>query len=243
MDMEDKSKLMDYLYNEMSPEEIVEFEKELASSPELREELEEMRHTLGMLGEYQEEEKIAPVFLLPERKKSSGIWWKTGLSVAASLVLVLFLAAFAGMQLQMKGDTWVLSFSKNPPPPATNFQEMSALEQRLRALETQQSYANSTTKETVNLNKDTLEQIIHALQKTQNEQLQLALKGVRAEQQEDLQTAILTLFELLDQRRQEDLVLIARSLQEVQDNSEELFFQTDELLGQIIMAMNTQNSK
>lgn len=243
MDMEDKSKLMDYLYNEMSPEEIIEFEKELLSSPQLREELEDMRHTLGMLGEYQEEEKITPVFLLPERKKSSGIWWKTGLSIAASLLLVLFLAAFSGMQLQMNENAWVLSFSKNTPPEVTNFQDMSALEQRLRALETQQSYVNSTTKETVNLNKDTLEQIIHALQKTQNEQLQLALKGVRAEQQEDLQTAILTLFELLDQRRQEDLVLIARSLQEVQDNSEELFFQTDELLGQIIMAMNTQNSK
>jgi hypothetical protein len=245
MDMEDKSKLMEYLYGEMSETEKIAFEKEIKANPELLEELEELKSTLGIMKEYKEQEQTAPIFLLPERKQGLGMWWKGSLSIAAGLALLLLFGALLGIEIQTPNQTWKLSLSKSPDVIESGM-ELASLEDRLRALENQsklnpQTIADVQTND--GISKESLERIIKHLQEAQTQQLQSSLHRVRQDQQEDLQKAIFTLFELLEERRQEDLILIAQSLQEVQENSEELFLQTDEMVGQLIVALNNKNSK
>ena len=231
---EARNQLMDYLYDEMEPEQKKEFEKVLEQSSGLKKELAELTSTreliqsapsevpphnmlMMMPGTESDKEESEPA------EKVNGIGSSffsrfpaaaTVLSAAASLLIILIGAALTDLNMGQDKDGFYLAFGER--------------------FETQQE--ESFTREEVYDLMEQMQQQNSALMATMVEELQ-------RRQEEQLTQAVGVMADYVEEQRQEDLRLISRSLVQLQENTYNRFRQTDETLGDLIYAISYQQNQ
>lgn len=105
--------LMAYLYGELEGAEKEAVEKYLFEHPEARVKMEQFQQMRNVLGHVKDKEVIAPPIFVGDNK-STFVWnapyFKTIVSIAASLLLVIFVGKIAGMRIQVQDSALRISF-------------------------------------------------------------------------------------------------------------------------------------
>lgn len=109
---------MDYLYQEMTPEEAKAFETELADNPDLKQQLLAFEQTRSSLSLVEDKEVVAPSFVIETRGsarvsffQSMAFQWVG--SVAASLVLLLVMGYLFQFNLSRTTNGYQLGFGSD----------------------------------------------------------------------------------------------------------------------------------
>lgn len=112
-----ESELMAYLYGELEGEAKIKVEYYLSQHVEERRALENLHSVSNLLGRVKDKEVIAPPIFIGDGKQRH-FWdvpyFKTIMSIAASLLLVMMVAYFTGAQIKMGGNEFKISFGKQP---------------------------------------------------------------------------------------------------------------------------------
>ncbi|NBB77652.1 MAG: hypothetical protein GVY02_09755 [Bacteroidetes bacterium] len=231
---EARNQLMDYLYDEMEPDQKKEFKKMLEQSPELKKELNELKSTRDLIqsapsevpshnilmmmpvseSEKQESEPGGKVNGLRSSFFSRFPAAATILTAAASLLFILIGAALTDLNMGQGEDGFYLGFGER----------------------TERQLEESFTREEVYELMEQMQQQNSALMATMVEELQ-------RRQEEQLTQAVGVMADYVEEQRQEDLRLISRSLVQLQENTYNRFRQTDETLGDLIYAISYQQNQ
>lgn len=233
MDSNDaQSKLMDYLYDEMEPEERHKFEEILRSNPDLQQELDEMQLTRKLLSEDTGEITPGNLMLIKTGSDSSsgkddrtaasekvtGLKLFTG--VAAAILLAFALFSFANLQITHSDRGTLISFGDVPPSQPVD--EPASTE----AFITETEFYG----------------MMSELQEQNNRVTAAALEQTREQHQQQLENVIETLTAYYDRRRQQDLVLVSEGLAQLEEETYYRFLQTEEALEDLIFALNVQQT-
>jgi hypothetical protein len=113
----DEAAWMAYLYNEMTGEEKEKMEQYLATNPEAAKELASMQALRKMLGTVRDKEVIAPPIVIGETQKR--FFWnssafRTSMSIAASLVMVILVGRIAGTEINYANNELSIRFGGTP---------------------------------------------------------------------------------------------------------------------------------
>lgn len=209
---------MDYLYDEMDDAEKREFEKVLETDPKFKNELEELQSTRKALDTVSlDSAELKPFRFNPDQnsasanspKSNSKFYSLMKFGMAAAILLAgMMILAFSGVQFGKTSDGYYLAIGSQPESVQQGISE---------------------------------EDVMNLL--TQIQQENTLLMAALAEQTQQQQTAQLEealnlLTAYYDQRRQQDLLLIAEGLTQLEEDTYYRFLQTDETLGDIIYALS-----
>jgi hypothetical protein len=130
-----ENELMDFLYGELEGAEKEKVEKYLLENPQARLELEQLRNVRALLSQVKDKEVIAPPIFVGDSKRHS-LWqtpyFKTVVSIAASLILVILVGRFSGLQIHYGERELRIGFGKEeqviPMEEVTSTAALSAAE-------------------------------------------------------------------------------------------------------------------
>jgi hypothetical protein len=220
--------LMDYLYDELPADKRIEMERIIAEDSSLQDELEEMEQTRSLLQLAPEKKPQAPLIILQpgtrtesssEKKQKAGFAGLppaavTALSIAASILIILFGSSLAGLQVSSGPEGFSAGFGEMAEMP-DNRENVSVTDEDLMRLAEQIRTENSL--------------LISAM-----------MDDLQDQQREQLQEAIQVLNTYYVQQREEDLNIIADGMNQLQVETAYKFLQTDETIENIIYALNNQ---
>jgi|SRR6056297_3666549 len=225
---EARQKLMEYLYDELPVDKRAEMEQMIAEDPTLKEELEEMKQMRKLMKFAPQEKPQSPlVFLQPDAQGTSRNDRKnkksfaglppaavTALSIAASVLIILFGSSLAGLQVTSSPEGFSVGFGEMAEVTETG-ENMSVTDEDLMRLAEQIRTENSL--------------LISAM-----------MDDLQDQQRQQLQEAIQVLNTYYVQQREEDLNIIADGMNQLQVETAYKFLQTDETIENIIYALNNQ---
>lgn len=195
--------LMAYLYGELEGEEKERVERYLLENPQERQALESMRNIRSMLGQVEDQEVIAPPIFVGEPRRRM-LWdapyFKTIVSIAASVIIIMMVGLFSGLQMSFKNQEFRLSFGEPQPQPepvqqaiqpavltAQQVQEMinasmdrnnTALEASLK--ETQQDL-NTSIRKSLAANSGKVDQLVRQASHASQDQVKEYVASLRTE--------------------------------------------------------------
>ncbi|NBB77044.1 MAG: hypothetical protein GVY02_06660 [Bacteroidetes bacterium] len=226
---EARHKLMEYLYDELPIDEKSELERIIAADPSLKEDLKEMKQMRKLMQFAPKEKSQSPlVFIEPgaqgapqnEQKKNkkhvAGLPRAavTALSIAASILIILFGSALAGLQVTSSAAGFTIGFGEAATVPEED-NRVGVTDEDLMRLAEQIRTENSL--------------LISAM-----------MDDLQDQQRQQLQEAIQVLNTYYVQQREEDLNIIADGMNQLQVETAYKFLQTDETIENIIYALNNQ---
>ncbi len=110
-----ESELMAYLYGELEGEAKRKVENYLSQNADERSALKNLQSVRNLLGGVKDKEVIAPPIFIDDAKQRY-FWdvpyFKTIMSIAASLLLLMMVGYFMGAQIKMDGSEFKISFGK-----------------------------------------------------------------------------------------------------------------------------------
>src|SRR5215204_2741129 len=107
--------LMAYLYGELEGKEKELVEQYLLENAEARLELEKLKQLRHALGQVKDKEVIAPPIFVGDSRQPfvwNAPYFKTIVSIAASLLIVMLVGKFSGMQIGYTDSELRISFGK-----------------------------------------------------------------------------------------------------------------------------------
>lgn len=111
----DENVLMAYLYGELSGDEKEQVEQHLMKHPEARIELEKMQELRKLMSMVKDKEVIAPPIFVGDNKQRM-LWqspyFKTLVSIAASLLLIMVVGRLTSTSIRYSGNELKISFGK-----------------------------------------------------------------------------------------------------------------------------------
>jgi len=130
MEREDlKNNLIAYLYDEMSTEERLRFEKEMEADPELKNEFLELKSVRKGLSNLEDKEVMEPFFLWGRNgvngwanpfKRRSMILFKPFIAIAASLVILLMVGYLTNFSVTYQEKKLFIGFDNQEPTETIN---------------------------------------------------------------------------------------------------------------------------
>jgi hypothetical protein len=149
-----ESELMAYLYGELDGEAKMKVEQYLALHENERRSLENLKSVSNLLARVKDKEVIAPPIFIGDARQRY-FWdvpyFKTTMSIAASLLLVMMVAYFTGTQIKMSGNEFKISFGKQPEAVPVVKPEIKPNEASLTATQVQEMINSSLATNTESL--------------------------------------------------------------------------------------------
>lgn len=109
----DEQELMAYLYGELEGADKEKLEQYLLANPEARKQYDQFTQVSKLLNTIKDKEVIAPPIFVGESKQRwlwDAPYFKTIISIAASLIFVILVARFAGTRLSVSSNELRISF-------------------------------------------------------------------------------------------------------------------------------------
>ena len=275
MEKDFRNELMDYLYNEMSPEEKELFEERVANDPDLQNEIAELRSIRGALGELQDKEVVEPVTSTGPKGKQGEFrsvfskYMKPLLAAAASISLVLLVGYLTHFTIRFNDAGFYLGFTEKQAEPGfgeeavralirteikknnsivlnrmdDSFEEQSAkFDARFTSMNTElQSIGNTTSNGRQMASDENLKRYIETAQKNNIALLKQYLKLSNEQQQSYYQDLLTQFSDYIQEQREEDLLLIKRSLLNLKENQDLQKQETDQRLASLFTNVNSRN--
>lgn len=216
-----RSLFMDYLYEEITPEDKERLESYLKKHPSLQKELNKLQQTRSLLQQIPSAEPNRKLLVMEPRKRSLGQWWnearslmpqtfwgKSGFAIAASLIFLLLTGSVAKVHIASTNTGYSVSLGYQP---VVN-EGLSA--QQAEALISQIRQENAAM----------LEEYAEAMQQQNREQMQQLVRYV-------------------DQQRIQDLQLIDQNLDRFEQTNSYRWQQANRFLGEVLqnISLNDNN--
>jgi len=223
---EARQKLMDYLYDELPADEKSEMEKLIADDPSLKEELAELKQTRSLLQLTPDVKSSSPLIVMQpgdraasdknQKNRIAGLPTAgvTALSIAASILIILFGSSLAGLQVTSNAEGFSVGFG-----------EVTAV---------------AESEENLNVTDEDLMRLAEQIRTENSMLISAMMDDLQDQQRQQLQEAIQVLNTYYVQQRQEDLKIIADGMNQLQVETAYKFLQTDETIENIIYALNNQ---
>lgn len=122
-----RSLFMDYLYDEIAPEEKRKLETYLKDHPGLQEELDNLQQTRTLLQQMPVEQPSQKLLVMEPRKRTFGQWWreaknlspqtiwgKTGFAIATGFALLMIIGSIAKVHIAPTDSGYAISFGYQP---------------------------------------------------------------------------------------------------------------------------------
>lgn len=120
-----------YLYGELESPRKEEVERYMLEHPEARAEVERLQRMRSLLGNIKDKEVIAPPIVVGDNHKSLAFWnapyFKTVVSIAASLVILIMVAKAAGLKIQYQRQELKIAFGDVTSPAEVAAPNVAAL--------------------------------------------------------------------------------------------------------------------
>jgi hypothetical protein len=220
-----RSLFMDYLYDELKPDQRKELEQFLATHPELQKELEELGDVRSMLQHLPVQDPNEQLTMVELNQSGFQDWWnklieswipkngfvRTGFAIASLLILFVMLGAFTQMNISINENSFQLAFGELQEP-------------------AQQVYST--------------EQVEYLLEQVRQENAAMVAEAVQAiqeNQDEKLEQTLVNFADYVEQQRQNDLQMISAGLNNMEETYYTRFRQTDQVLGDLIQTVSTRN--
>ena len=230
-----KSQMMDYLYDELNPEDRKAFEEELSRNSDLKEELEAFQSGKEMLHNWEDEKVSAPPFFAiyksPEKNNSqNGFKWFV--SIAASFLILMVAAKFTGLEISNQNDGFRIAFGQKKQAvdeidkaeiqqmvnlALTNYEEKLDAE-RNEDMQELENYLTQQSKQ----NKNLISNYLTALQKSNIEVMQTYWKESNDQQQVYTEQLLSDFAEYVQEQRQEDMDYLFAKM-ELMESDKDLF--------------------
>jgi hypothetical protein len=217
IDEKSQQNLMDYLFDEMNPDERKNFEEELRNSEELRKKLNELKATQSAIGNYSPEEPQQPGIIFQDRSKKSEPSGKSrwihaaGWSAAAALLITIFIGLFSSVQFGQTAQGYYLTFG-NPP------------------LEVEQ----------VGISEEELNEIIAQIRTENSLMMNSMMEQMQQEQNAQFNESLTALADYYEERRNRDLMLFTEGLLQLEESTANQIDQTNRALNGIIYALSNE---
>jgi hypothetical protein len=262
--------LIAYLYNEVEGEEREKIEQYLLQNPEAKREFEKLQGVSSILGSIKDKEVIAPPIFLGDAR-SSRLWetpyFRTIMSVAASLILVILIGKFAGISMTASNNEFRLSFGPAPTTisPVAQVSEtdvQTMINQSLQANnkmlhadweQSQQALAQSISKNMV-VSSDKMNEVVRQASTASKEEIQNYVSSLQAEnmklvkdyftltsgeQKQYIEGLLVDFAKYLQQQRNDDLQLVQLRLNNLEQNTSVFKQETEQILTSIISSVGT----
>jgi hypothetical protein len=261
----DQQELIAYLYDELEGDEKLRVEKYLLQHPDERRELAKLGGVSKLLKHLEDKEVIAPPLFIPEG--SRGHFWnapyfRTIISIAASLIIVILVARFSGARLTLADREFRLSFGDT--------QTVAQPEQTLTAGEVQQMINQSlqannsvltdnwdasrrelekSIQGNLVINSGKMNELVKQASTASQSQVQDYITSLRAEnlkmvkdyfalsssdQKQYIETLLVDFAKYLQQQRNDDLQLVQMRLNTIEQKSSVFQHETEQILTSII---------
>jgi len=249
-----KAKMMDYLYDELNPEDRKAFEEELAQNPELKEELEAFQSGKEILGNWEDEKVSAPPFFnvyknLEKNNAQTGYKWF--LSIAASLLLLMVAAKFTGLEISNQNGEFRIALGQEIRSDnqvdkdeiqqlvnlaLTNYEEKLDAErkedkQELESYLTQQSQQN----------KKLINNYLTGLQESNVKMMQSYWKESNEQQQIYTENLLTNFAEYIDEQRKEDMDYLFAKMDLMESDKDLFKIETGQMINSL--ASNQQEEQ
>ncbi len=272
MDNHFSNELMDYLYNEMRPDDRKKFELRMEADPALRKEMEDLKAIRGALGELKDKEVMEPVTLAgptgPYSSKSGNnhaYLWQI-ITIAASVSLLLITGYLTDFSIRYNDDGLYVGFAKNTVKESMDEEKVQslisdALNQNnatvMRTLEDQGSHLEmkidnlQSNMESIEkssraasglIPKESLDGYMAAVQENNLLMLKEYLQLTNEQQQVYLRDLMNQYSNFVQEQREEDLTRIGRSLLNLKQDQEIQKQETDQVLANLLISTNTRNN-
>ncbi len=168
--------LIAYLYGEMSTEERLDFEKEMESNPELKNEFLELKQVRKGLSQLEDKEVMEPFFLWGRNvangrvnplKRRSLILFKPIIAVAASLVILLLVGYVTQFSISYQNDRLYIGFIK---PEKTQLANVMSAEEIRSLVRNEIDQNNQRIMTSINESENKIETRFASLEKNQQQQ-------------------------------------------------------------------------
>lgn len=223
--------MMDYLYEEMDDQEKKAFEALIQKKPELQKELNELRMTRDLMSTHStavptfqpvqsvQTETNTETASQPDQSETGRILYlspfvRNLVAIAASLMIVILGIAFAGVEAGSTKNGFYITIGNPPAEPAVPMAAESDL---------------------------TEERVIAMLEQMQSEQalfLAELMEEVQTQQSEQVHELVAVLTDYYEERRQQDLRMIAAGMNELEYETQNRFDRTNTALGSLIYALS-----
>ena len=233
-----QNRMMDYLYDEMDDQEKKAFETLLSNRPELQKEMDELRMTRDLLSAHptavppfqpmqpaqtaqsaqsaqsEPNSDTAPETVEQEKGRVLNLppFVRNLAAIAASLLIVILGMAFAGVEAGSTENGFYVTIGSPPVQP-------TAVESDL-----------------------TEERVVTMLEQMQSDQAVLLaglMEEVQSQQNEQIHELFTILNDYYEERRQQDLRMIADGLNQLEAETQNRFNRTNTALGSLIYALST----
>lgn len=230
-----KAKMMDYLYDELNPEDRKAFEEELQKDSNLREEVEAFQNGKDVLGSWEDEKISTPPFFnihKNEEKKTSENSLKWFLSIAASLLILLVAAKFTGLEISNENGGFRIAVGQtNQPDKQINKSEIQQMvnvaltnyEAKLDKERTKdkQELQNYLTQQSLE-NKKLIGSYLTDLQESNVDMMQTYWDETTEQQQLYTETLLSNFADYITEQRKEDMEYLFAKM-ELMESDKDLF--------------------
>jgi hypothetical protein len=239
------------------------------SNPEAKKELDGLRGMSSMLGAIKDKEVIAPPIFLGDTGRTR-LWeapyFKTIVSIAASLILVILVARYSGTNVSISGNEMKLTFGDvktNAGGDALSSHDVQkmineSLQANNQVLntsweESQQRLAQSIGQNLV-INSDKMNQLVRQASSASKEQVQEYVSTLQAdnmklvkdyftltsgEQKQYIEGLLVDFAKYLQQQRNDDLQLVQMRLNNIEKNNTAFKEETEQILTSIITTVGS----
>lgn len=219
--------LMDYMYGELEADQAKELELFISQHDDLKQELEELTETRSMLQHLpvqSPQEQLVIMEPSAETNTRSSDWWerfKTALSPQAGFARTSFAIAGFVFLFVITGALTNMNVSIGDKGFSMTFGEQPAA---------QVGYTPSQ-----------VELIINQVQKENAQLVNQIVLAAQEQQEEQFQQTLATFAQYIDDQRATDLELMNYSLSSLEETTYNRFRQTDQVLGEIIQTVSTND--
>lgn len=263
--------LMAYLYDELEAIERERVERYLLANPETRKQLDELKGVSSVIRSIPDKEVIAPPIFLGDNGRTKfwdAPYFRTVMSIAASLIIVILVARATGTRLSVSESELKLSFGDLPSkenvqnPTITQDQIQGMINQSLQANneflhtsweESQRNLEQSISKNLV-MNSDKMNDVVRQASSASKEQIQQYVSTLQAdnmklvkdyftltsgEQKQYIEGLLVDFAKYLQQQRRDDLQLVQMRLNNIEQNNTAFKQETEQILTSIISSVGT----
>lgn len=213
-----RSLFMDYLYDEISPDQKKVLKDYLEKHPDLKQELSELEETRAVLQRMPDPNPAKKMLVVEPRERSITDWWqeaknllprsrfgKTTLAAAAGILLLFFVGFIAQLHISTSDNGVTISFGGVPP-------------------------AND------GLSAERADALVQQIREENAAMLADYAESIEQQNQEQLQQVV-TYFE---EQRMNDLQLVNQAITELQQNTNYQLYQTNEYLSEVLQTVSFQ---
>jgi len=266
----DETKIVDYLYGNLSVEEMQKMQEAISKDEKLKMEIEEISQVMGFVGKLEDREVDVPTFVFENEEKKNLTFFQTDAfkwvsSIAAGLLLLLISAYVTGFHLSKSSNGVVLGFANENQSSGISKEEVRDIMQevltqynqnqdkKLAALETKLSSDIEASKEEnmssiaayLSSNTDEsmsmMKRYIQASTKDNQRMIEDYFKVSTEQQQEYLNTVMADFTKFYNTQRKNDLEVIRTGLLEYKNTNDLKQYETEMVLANLIDMVNTQN--